>query len=197
MLVSLEDMKIRLGIEPIDTTHDAYLTQQILAATSLIENYCAREFEQIEAVQTIREPNTTLNLTRFPLTGPLVVITSRGDTIPDLNYSIEFELGRVFWTMNGCRWNNDTLLQVTYTGGFDPIPADIQEVVYDIVTGRYYSQGTNPSQQLKSETVDGIGKMEYAVNNSYYGGAGGYGGFDLNQYAGILDLYKIEGAVGI
>lgn len=197
MLVSLEDMKIRLGIEPIDTTHDAYLTQQILAATSLIENYCAREFEQIEAVQTIREPNTTLNLTRFPLTGPLVIITSRGDTIPDLNYSIEFELGRVFWTMNGCRWNNDTLLQVTYTGGFDPIPADIQEVVYDIVTGRYYSQGTNPSQQLKSETVDGIGKMEYAVNNSYYGGAGGYGGFDLNQYAGILDLYKIEGAVGI
>lgn len=197
MLVSLEDMKIRLGIEPIDTTHDAYLTQQILAATSLIENYCAREFEQIEAVQTIREPNTTLNLTRFPLTGPLVIITSRGDTIPDLNYSIEYELGRVFWTMNGCRWNNDTLLQVTYTGGFDPIPADIQEVVYDIVTGRYYSQGTNPSQQLKSETVDGIGKMEYAVNNSYYGGAGGYGGFDLNQYAGILDLYKIEGAVGI
>jgi hypothetical protein len=197
MLVSLEDMKIRLGIDPSDTEHDAYLTQQIEAATALIENYCARQFELLEVTQVIRNPNKTLNLTRFPIESISSITTSRGDVILTQNFIIEFELGRAFWSMDGCQWNNDPLLTVLYSGGFDPVPQDLQEVVYDIVTGRYYSQGTNPSQKIKSETVDGIGKMEYAVNNSFYGGAGGYGGFDLNQYAGILDLYKIEGAVAI
>lgn len=197
MLVTLEQVKERLGIDPSDTTHDAFLTQQIEAATDLIENYCARKFEQSTQKELIRNPNNTLNLIRFPLEEITSITTSRGDTIPSENYKIEFPLGRVFWSMNGCRWNNDCLLTVEYTGGFDPVPYDIQEVVIDIVSGRYYSQGSNPSQQLKSETVDGIGKMEYAVNSSFYGAAGGYGGFNLNQYSAILDLYKIEGAVAL
>lgn len=197
MLIDLDELKTRLGITPGDTEHDAYLTQQIEAVTALIENYCARKFELSQEIQTIRHPNTTLNLIRFPIELIVSIQTSRGDLIPELNYKIDHDLGQVYWAMNGCQWNNDGMIQVVYNGGFDPIPQDIQEVVFDIVSGRYYSQGTDPSQKLKSETVEGIGKMEYAVNSSFYGAAGGYGGFNLNQYSAILDLYKLEGAVAI
>jgi hypothetical protein len=190
MLISLEEIKAYLGIDPGDTSNDAYLTAQILASTAMVERYCGREFEQIATEQLIYNPRRTLNLTRFPLVS-LEAITGEYTTISIDNYKLDKLNGRLLPT-HLVGYYGDCWINIEYTGGYLPeeLPADLKSVLMDLVASRYYNQGVDISKPVKSEKVDGIGSTTYAVDGN--GSTGGFGNWGIEQFSGILDLYKIE-----
>jgi hypothetical protein len=192
MLISLEEIKAYLGIDPLDLTHDAYLTAQILAATAMVETYCGREFELLATAQLIYRPNKTLNLTRFPIVTVEKIVGEYND-VDLMNYKIDHLNGRLLSKYGHyCGYYGDGYLSVEYTGGYAPedLPADLKSVLMDLVASRYYNQYADVSRPVKSEKVDGIGSTTYAVDGN--GKTTGFGNWAIEQFSGILDLYKIE-----
>lgn len=193
-MITLEDVKTYLEIT--DTDSDAYLTQQITMAEKMVETYCGREFDYVVGqTQIVFGPTQTLFLTRFPLED-ITTVTDKNSNPFSVNDFVTDNLsGRVIYASNGCPWSNTDFVTVTYTGGYVECPADLQAVLLDMVATRYYQRGEDITRPLKSEKVDGIGSQTYATSAAVLSGQNGFGNWGVEQYAGVLDLYRIEGVL--
>ena len=146
-LVSLDDLKLALGIE--GTTEDATLAAAITFQSRIIAEYCERRFGLAEVVETFTFDRYEDMLQRQALTlslYPVVEVTevlSAGTGATD--YSFDPVSGRL-WMANGYCWV-DTVT-VSYSGGYDlpeEAPARLQRAVIDAVNAGRTSSYRDPT----------------------------------------------------
>src|SRR4029077_14752791 len=130
-LISLDDLKLALGIEGTD--EDAALQAAITFQSRIIAEYCNRRFGLAQAIETFTFDRYEDMLRRQALTlslYPVVEVTevlSAGLTGTD--YSFDPDSGRL-WMSKGYCWV-DTVT-VSYSGGYDlpeQAPARLQRAV--------------------------------------------------------------------
>ena len=196
-LVSLDDAKVVLGIDPADTSKDAALTQQIDAVSAAVNNLCNRIF----AVQTYQDQfryvynwlysGEPLRTRQFPIvvddTGvPLVTVSEDGAAVDVAAWDVYPEDGALY-RLDGTSvagWMGTTIL-VDYTAGYDPIPADVQGAALEWLTARWFAVGRDPA--LRSETVPDLISQVYAGD----AGAGTSGGAIPPGARDLLAPYKL------
>jgi Phage gp6-like head-tail connector protein len=144
-LISLDDLKLALGIEGID--EDAALQAAITMQSRIIADYCNRRFGLAEVLETFTFDRYETMLTRQALTlslYPIVTISevsTVGATTND--YDIDPASGRL-WFAN--YWANP--ISVIYSGGYDlpeQAPARLQQAVIQAVNEGRTTGSRDPS----------------------------------------------------
>jgi len=170
-LVTLDQAKALLGIDPADTSKDAQISQHISATSAAIANYCDRVFVQQVYRDQVRnayggygEPFITR---QYPIAVdvagvPLVAVTEAGVALDPAYLDIYPDAGSLY-RLDGSAapyaWNTATLV-VDYTAGFDPIPADVQGACLEWISIRYSAVGRDPS--VRSETIPDLITQVYS-----------------------------------
>ena len=184
LLVSLDDMKKLLGISLSNTDDDAYLTTELTSMSAIVERYCARTFTLGSYVEEVDYyDGDTVIVNSYPIT-TLTSVTLDGDVL-DLSDnpvkviradgSLELKEGSF------CSYSN---VEVSYDGGFDPIPYDIQRVVSDLVHSRYANKFINdPTRRIRSEGIPDVANYIYERTKAFEDNP------LLGPYMNILDLY--------
>jgi hypothetical protein len=124
MLLTLEDIKGRLGILPTDTTFDEALTTAAPQVTEWFETYCLRGLaEQVDAVEVLYAA-PRLGLFRYPITEITSVAFGVTEVYP-ASYQVVESSGQII-----TGWANSlSQVTVTYTGGYpqDAVPPDLAQ----------------------------------------------------------------------
>lgn len=148
-LATVDDLEARIGREL--TPEEAARAEALLAdASALVRGYTGRDFGLVEDDEiTLRPVGTRVRLPQRPVhTVSRVVATGGSDAVPD----VALPVGA--WTWDGIdqvdiwppdtswllslpeTWADGTLVdtyRVTYTHGYDPVPADVVAVVCAMV----------------------------------------------------------------
>lgn len=167
-LVTLAQAKAVLGIDASDTSQDAIISAHIAQVSAAINNYCDRifvrqgyrdQFRQCSAWLGYGEPLWTR---QSPIavdgTGmAIAAVAQNGVTIDPAYWEVDVERGTFYSTDGGYvmgSWIGDTVV-IDYTGGFDPIPADVEGAALEWLAGRYSLGGAmaGPMPGLRSETI--------------------------------------------
>lgn len=171
-LVTLDQAKVALGIDPADTSKDALVQQYIDQISAAIDNYCGRTFVR----QTYRDQNryvcNWLNpgdalLTRqwpIPLDDggvPVLTVTEEGTVVDPAQWEVDTETGSLYrldasaamypWTSN--------LIVIDYDAGYDVIPPDVEGAALEYLMVRWSSAGRDPA--LRSETIPDVISQTY------------------------------------
>lgn len=192
-LVSIDDAKIVLGIDPDDTTQDAQIEAAIHAISARICRYCDRQFVK----QGYRDEYRNLSLDwveplrcwQFPLvvdgTGAAVLaVSSNGSPIAAESYEANPDNGALFlW--DGC-WCGAVTLD--YTAGFDPIPPELQSAALSWLIYQWSAiEASRRDPTIRSETVSDAMTITYASASSASGaGAEGPPGFVCAALSGFV-----------
>lgn len=175
-LVTLDQAKAALGLDPSDTSQDALLTQQISSVSLAISNWCDRIFavqgyqDQIRnAYGCLGEPLVTRQypILADPDTGlPLVEIVEDGVIRDPTALEVYLETGSIY-RLDGtalvpAAWGSAQLI-VDYTAGYDPVPPDVQGACLEWLTVRWSAVGQTPG--LRSETIPDL------ITQVYTGGS--------------------------
>ncbi|WP_028164118.1 hypothetical protein [Bradyrhizobium elkanii] len=121
-LVTLDEMKIMLGISPSATTDDPQLETWITQYSDVIATMCNRVFAKEKVEETWRgdlPPYDTQNgrifLTHYPVADADVELVSANGTVIDpVSYEIENRTGKLQLFSS---WSEP--LRITYSGGYD------------------------------------------------------------------------------
>lgn len=196
-LVTLDQAKTMLGIDSADTSQDAALQQHITAVSAAIDNYCDRVFvqqvyrDQFRSVCTWVGAGEPLRTRQFPIaigdaTGdPLATVTVDAGVVDTALWEVDPASG-TFYAINGLyvdSWSGSTIL-IDYTGGFNPVPADVQAAALEWISARYYSVGREPG--LRAETIPDLITQTWDSGGSAASASTIPGGV-----AGLLDAYRI------
>lgn len=193
-LVSVDDAKAVLGIDPSDTSQDAALARQIDSVSAAINNWCDRVF----VVQTYRDQvrngrggwGEPLVTRQYPIllddSGvPIVDVAENGAAIDAALLEIYPETGSIYRLDSGSiapgAWAA-ALIVVDYAAGFDPVPPDVQAAALEWLTARHRAIGRDPA--LRSETVPDL----YSV--TYGSVAGGDSSTASSLPPGVRDLLE-------
>jgi hypothetical protein len=164
-LITLDDAKLRLGIDPADTSQDDKLTGMIANVSARMSNYCDRLFPQQVYRDQYRgvclDLMKPLRCRQYPIAldtsgNPLLTITVEGTAIDPATYDVNPDTGALY-LIDGV-WVG--LIVLDYTAGYEPIPPDLQSVAGDWVQARYFSADRDPS--IQSETVFDASMVVYA-----------------------------------
>jgi hypothetical protein len=112
-LISLEELKIALGIAAADTANDAQLEWLIDTNSSMISTWCNRVFAKEEVVETWRDTvGRRVHLTHWPVkAADITSVTTDGDV--RLDYELEEDTGKLsIFTAR------DEPIIISYTGGY-------------------------------------------------------------------------------
>ena len=191
-LVTLDDLREQLRVNPNDTANNTWWTKTIERASRQAEGYCNRVFVQQTYVDTFAGGSSAasdaepLILSNAPVDPASVVVSIDGAPLDVSLYGVDQESGLLYRT-DQQSWSSATSLVVSYVAGFDPIPDDIQLAVIDLCTMDNSGRGRDPL--LRASESPGLGRQEYWV-----GGPPG-GGSIPQDIAFVLDGY-LRGFIG-
>lgn len=164
-LITIDRAKEILGIAADDTSHDQALTGLISAVSTAICNYCDRFFVVQVYRDQLRNPcfdyDQPVRVRQFPIQRddtdePKLSITMDGLVIDPSTYDVDTDLGRIY-RINGA-WAGTTLV-LDYTGGFDPIPDDVQAAALQWTIESWMARGRDPA--IKSEAIFDVMTVVY------------------------------------
>lgn len=205
MLVTLDEMKTYLGIALINTTYDAFLTQQIELISQTIEAYCRRNFASASYVQTFYKEEIikneivldTLHLWQFPLISVTSVKEIDNDNNETLitDYRENKSLAWLIKSRYTHFFQNGDKIEVAYTSGFATIPAPIQNAVYSLVQERYNKKingiDLNFGSDVQSISIPGTISVAYDYSLQDNERKTAFGSI-LGKYVNSLDYYRSE-----
>lgn len=213
--MSVAELAPLLGLS---TPVAAPLASQIQFAASgvsrMIRNYVGRVLSGGTYIEQFGQPSWAvrrrengrlgihLNLTEWPVTD-LVSITRDGNPYsPTQGWSLNHSLGRLFLPWEGQPGVWSSPIQVEYTGGYTPLPADLLPIFLDVVRRQLTAMGADmgastipgATAAVKGVTVGAL-RVEYAVANApasafAAGAVSPFTGSVLADFAGVLDQYK-------
>lgn len=207
MAFTLEFAKKRLGIDEQDTSQDDAIKACLAVALSLAETYCDRglEFKEDVVEEFERMWQRTLRVYRYPIKE----VTSINTIDPVLQSSMQANsdvwLDKKAGIIKGVWCGYD--VEVTYSGGYDPLPADLEYGLWLVFDAVWYStpgmgQAAGSSSEdtagpIRAFTINGV-RMEYSTKTNAFGSSGGsidpYGIIPENAIA-VLDKYRAETAL--
>ena len=182
----LDMTKQLLGIEPADTSRDQELSQFLEMAGQAAERYIDNIIEQREVTEQIARRKEPVALRYWPVTGPLSVTVDGADLSGEFSTYRDDGLG---WAVRStCNlWRNCCFEQMnlTYTAGYNPLPADLAYALAQ--SGASYETG-GTGGAVKRETVVGVGSIEYVAGDE--GGAAQRVGQLPASAVAVLDTYR-------
>jgi hypothetical protein len=173
-LLSLEELKIMLGIPDTDTSQDAQLQTYITQYSDIIARECNRVFAQEAMRETVRclQPNRYF-VSHWPVKEDAItsIETPRGEVIDPASYEVEEGSGKIEFMVS-----QDEPIVVTYTGGYllpDEAPPALKAACEILVRqGRIWAQRA---------AVSGIRSLSHKDARVQF--------FDVNATKGLLYHY--------
>jgi hypothetical protein len=173
-LVTLEEVKAALGIDPADTSSDVALTAQINAISAAINNYCNRIFpqqvyqDQGRQLSSWLNPGQPLRVRQPPIDTDTLVVTEDGVVLGADQYEVDAENGAIYRLQTNmiAAWGGNLVL-FDYTGGFEPIPADVKAGALQWLNTRWMAKGRDPA--LRSETIPDVISVVYQNDSASSG----------------------------
>jgi hypothetical protein len=188
-LTTLPSIKLEFDIQ--NTTQDVYLKSQITRASAAISSYCGRIF----AKQTYEDTyvcrwghwmHRSLQLRHWPIVPDTIEIVRDGSMLVEGDdFEIDMAAGIIRDISIG------QAIQVTYEAGWilpgwdasgldgDPLPPEIEQAaILQILANRQSSRlaFTDRDPFLRSETVEGVGTLQYSQTAIGSGSSGAIGG---------------------
>lgn len=206
MLVSLENMKSYLGINPTDTTYDTFLTQQINVVSEAIEGYCGRRFKESSYTQTFYCDEQASNspdklvLFHYPITSITSIVPEKtGLPLDASQYRIQKKYGFASKVDNGRKvaWFDDgsNNFIVVYSAGYAEVPYTIQQVVYNLVSEQYNKKTSGVSLDFGSDVQSVSIPGTFTITFDYTLQANDRTtkfGMIIGNYANVLDPWRSE-----
>lgn len=160
-LTTLDAVKLRLGIT--DNAKDALLSELITQASAMIETYLGRAVGIATYKETWRVPSVarrdSLVLAYSPVTAVSSVIEDTVTLVQDTDFELVPETGIIYRVSENVRFRWLYAVEITYTSGWDPVPADIEAICIDLVAQASLQTTRDPSIQL--ELTEGVGRVAY------------------------------------
>lgn len=174
---------------------DDQATRALTLALATVETWLDRELELIERIQDDAPVHGVIRLRAWPVES-LTAITVNGEALELTWVKLDKRTGHL--VAPGCYYVSVT---TTYTGGFDPMPPDLELALWMVAAQLYPSTlsaaGADMGQTVRRVTTPDVGTVEYSV------GAAGettadelLGGTVSPQVAGLLSRYRAESVVG-
>lgn len=166
MLLTLDYMKGYLGIPTLDTSNDAFLTEQCEIVSDAVEMYCQRVFKEKTWKETVHGPElrnlTKYRLYQFPVTTVTSVKINGGDPLDDV---ILYKSAGIISRNKGFCLKADDVMEITYTAGFSTIPPIIRSVVMSVVAERYNKKKAGIDLSFGSDvqrvSIPGVISIDY------------------------------------
>ena len=184
MIFDLATAKTRLNI--VGTTQDGEIQAALDASLAIAEAYCKRRFSYAaEIAHYYHVEAGYLFVDRYPINSVTSVVRSNGQS--DVKYKVNKSSG--FLDLHGCY--TDEELQVTYSGGYATLPADLEYALWGIFDGVWSNM--NNAGSVSAGGVDkislvGVGSISYDTGS---GASSGSAGNPVSGYAeAILSNYK-------
>ena len=207
MLVTLDEMKDHLGIT--DNTYDDFLTEQLTLMSSVVENYCKRQFKRQNYTQEFlredfnREFIGELYLYHYPLNS---IISFQITDDEDVDNSEAEDVGflyRFFEATGLVRSirrsdmfsSSHSKLVISYNAGYSIIPPEITYVVKTLVEQQYNKKTAGISLDFGSDvqgvTIPGTIQVQYDFTLDNNSSAKAFGAI-LGNTTNILDMFRSE-----
>ena len=187
MAFDLAAARARIGLAAGDTSKDAQLTAALNASSALAERYCDRLFGYASATETfVQFAAREVQLERFPIVSVASVVA---DDATLSKYQIDKKSGMILFEGGGV---SALSLVVTYAGGYQTMPADLELSLWMIFDSVWPSvsgvAGTGASSGAISRiTVPDVGSISFDTGSN---SAAGLNGLVPDSAAAILDLYR-------
>lgn len=177
----------RVRYDPECALNDEALEALLSAAESAVETYLGRSIKRKERTEEhwSETPRRVISLRAWPVTAIASVADESGMRS---DYILLAGQGQIF-----LRQPAAGMVTVTYTGGLDPVPADIEQAMALIVSSLSQAQESG-GQTIVSERL-GDWQATYATSGSASGGmaAGSLGSVSMAAMA-LLDPYRARRA---
>jgi hypothetical protein len=154
-LVSLDEMKMKLGIPPTDTSRDALLQELITNISSVAADKCCRHPASL-VYETVDEKfyqledgcSRRLFLSQWPVVrGDITSMTQDGvDLLTNTDWILEEKTGTLYMPPAADPWFG--VIEITYSGGYknpDEVPGSLKFVVEAVLRESYMAWIRNPS----------------------------------------------------
>jgi hypothetical protein len=181
MLITVDMMKAALGLPvpttPPDPALDAKLEQASILAQTLVESYIGGPLEATMQSWELFDVcfQHRLFLPHHPILTVLSVVKDGIALDPDTGYRVDKKMGALVFQgcscwrgcSCGCYWA--ATLGISYTSGFDPVPADLMAALLNIALSIYENGGTltassNEVGALKSMTMFDAMSMSFETS---------------------------------
>lgn len=220
--VTIEDLRVRIGLQPDDDSQDANLEAAADATLAILETYLDRKLEYQSDEQTFFAPDRSILMRRWPidygtveliwypngapdpvlLSGPSLM----DSVVPNSNW-IDYERGIVFAWPAGVGFP----LTVTWTGGFQTLPPDLLWAwwaAFDLIWASSPTwgggSGGGSTGVAKRITLVGIGSVEFDTSATAGSTGSGSTGYDSAPWGilpinvtSVLDRYRRESVIGV
>lgn len=199
MLVSLADMKTYLGIDTLDTSQDAFLTEQLTLVSDAVEAYCRRVFTEDEYIQTYYKNDYPISRQLLTFHYPVSAIDSiveDGVTVDAADYRLQKGTGSVIKPYGNFYIAEETV--VTYTAGYISIPSPVLNVVKSVVEERYNKKISGVTLNFGSDvqriSIPGSISIDFDYSLSNNDRKTSFGVI-LGSHVNVLDFYRSDRAI--
>ena len=180
----LDALKLFMGMDPNDTTKDTQLTNALVYAIVAIETYLDRVVVQRECVEHYAHHFGVVELSQFPVnTSEDVTVTLNGVEQSDYSVFLKGAQHAVLTRQTTpvdvpINWRSFDQVVVTYTAGYDPIPADMTQAIVWTASAVYETEGSatipgdSGNGEVKSMTIYDVGSISYNTSSSDYARSG-------------------------
>lgn len=186
-LTTLAAVKLELDITGDDS--DPKLEAHIVAASAAVQTHCKRIFAIESVVESIRlrRHHEEIILKRIPVVAVASVAVA-SVALEATDYEADRDAGMLYRLSGDLRtsWPCAVAVVVEYSTGFATIPADVVKATTMLVAGYRAGAGRDPT--LRSETIDGVRSVGYALA----GAVGGMEGSLPGTVATLLEKYVMR-----
>lgn len=205
-LVTLEEVKNYLNIDPLNLDYDSYLNSEIVLFSNTVENYCNRKFELKTYTEKFYRQDfidsQDYYLYHFPVTSiSNIQEKDNNGLVEDLDYRLNKKTGLLNVIKNGIKnylfnnTGNSGYIEIEYEAGYSEIPKEIKECIFNLIQGRFNKKESgvdfnfgNNVQRINLPGVMGI-DFDYTLStndrkNKY--------GMLLGDWQNVLDFFVSE-----
>lgn len=185
----LELLKQQLNIT--DNARDTELSMYLDMAGSAAEKYIDNIIDKRDVSEKFKTDAHPIALRYYPVSDLVGLSVDGVDQLAD--YQLFQEEGLSWGVKNTCGWHEGSCFEqmvITYTAGYDPLPADLGYAI--VSAGRIYESGTGAAiGSVKKETVVGVGSIEFETGGT---STGSFYGMLPVAVTDVLDKYRREWA---
>lgn len=174
----LDLMKLYMGIDSGDASQDEALGRALNMAGPICEKYVDRLISKRSFKEYFQSHFGTVTLHNYPVdAGEPIDVTLDGTT--DSSYSVFYsQWGLPQLTRQSQQadmpldWRSFAQVIVTYTAGWDPLPADLAQAIVYVAGDLSASEGTSSppggggSGEIKSMSIHDVGSITYDVGTT-------------------------------
>lgn len=196
MLVTLNEVKVYLGIDPLDTTYDAFLTELIIIFSESIEAYCNRKLLAADYVQTVEcrdFAGNQLPLYHYPINS-ISKIEFDGVEVFDV-VRVQKPSALLTPAFGTSFFSNYRELKITYNAGHTVLPAPIRFVIFSLIKEKYDKKVNGVDLSFGSDvqriSIPSVISIDYDYSLSNNDTANQFG-MVLGNYINTIKPYRSE-----